>query len=543
MSRFWVKGLLVSAVAGGLLIAGSAFAADKHKRKAPEGDLDNGLGVYALHCAECHNPDRFGAQGPALLPENLKRLRPKKAFATIKNGRAATQMPAFKDKLSDKDIQDVVALIYQPLKELPVWGEDEIRKSRIVHNEMASLPAKPVFKADPLNLFTVVESGSHHVTILDGDKFEPLWRFKSRFALHGGAKYSPDGRYVYLASRDGWVSKYDLYSLKPVAEIRVGINTRNIAVSSDGKWVLAGNYLPHTLAVLNAEDMTLKEVIKVADQKGKQSSRVSAVYNAPPRTSFIVALKDLKEIWELTYDPDAPPIYGNFVHNYRPGQVEGTIVDQGLFSIRRIVLEDYLDDFFFDQAYSEVMGASRDGKSGKVYNLDVRKKIADLPLAGLPHLGSGITWDYNGHPVMATPHLKGSKDMTEGSVSVIDMKTWKTVKVIKTKGPGFFMRSHDKTPYAWTDVFFGPNKDILHVIDKRTLEIVKDINPAPGKTNAHVEFTRDGKYALVSIWEEKGALVIYDANTFEEIKRIPMDRPVGKYNVYNKITYEAGTSH
>ncbi len=105
------------------------------------------------------------------------------------------------------------------------------------------------------------------------------------------------------------------------------------------------------------------------------------------------------------------------------------------------------------------------------------------------------------------------------------------------------MRSHENTPYAWVDVFFGKNKDVLHVIDKRTLEIVKTVKPAPGKTAAHVEFTRDGRYALVSIWEMDGALVVYDANTLEEVKRIPMKKPSGKYNVYNKINLSSGTSH
>jgi DNA-binding beta-propeller fold protein YncE len=128
-------------------------------------------------------------------------------------------------------------------------------------------------------------------------------------------------------------------------------------------------------------------------------------------------------------------------------------------------------------------------------------------------------------------------------VSVIDMKTWRTVKRIKTLGPGFFMRSHENTPYAWVDVFFGKDKDAVHVIDKRTLEIVKTLRPAPGKTAAHVEFTKDGRFALVSIWEMQGALVVYDAATLEEVKRIPMVKPSGKYNVYNKITLSAGTSH
>ncbi|MBT3333520.1 MAG: cytochrome C oxidase Cbb3, partial [Rhodospirillaceae bacterium] len=117
------------------------------------------------------------------------------------------------------------------------------------------------------------------------------------------------------------------------------------------------------------------------------------------------------------------------------------------------------------------------------------------------------------------------------------------VKSITTKGPGFFMRSHENSPYAWVDVFFGPNRDLLHIIDKRSLEIVKTLQPAPGKTAAHVEFTKNGSHALVSIWDMDGALVVYDAKTLEEVKRLPMVKPSGKYNVFNKITFSDGTSH
>ena len=145
--------------------------------------------------------------------------------------------------------------------------------------------------------------------------------------------------------------------------------------------------------------------------------------------------------------------------------------------------------------------------------------------------------EYQGRPVLATPNLK------EGAVSVIDMKTWETIKRIDTLGPGFFMRSHEKSPYAWVDVFFGPNKDAVHVIDKKTLEVVKTLRPAPGKTAAHVEFTRDGKYGLLSIWDEEGAVSVYDGTTLKEIKRLPMNKPSGKYNVYNKTRYSEGTSH
>ena len=146
-------------------------------------------------------------------------------------------------------------------------------------------PTSRAFEADPLNLFLIVESGDHHVTVLDGDSFEPIHRFKSRHALHGGPKYSSDGRYVYFASRDGWVSKFDMYTLKTVAEVRAGINTRNLAVSADDRYVLVGNYLPHTLVLLDASDLTLIKVMPVEDDHGK-SSRVSAVYTRRTTREF-----------------------------------------------------------------------------------------------------------------------------------------------------------------------------------------------------------------------------------------------------------------
>ena len=37
--------------------------------------------------------------------------------------------------------------------------------------------------------------------------------------------------------------------------------------------------------------------------------------------------------------------------------------------------------------------------------------------------------------------------------------------------------------------------------------------------------------------------MVYDGSTLEEIKRIPMKKPSGKYNVHNKLTRSSGTSH
>jgi hypothetical protein len=139
---------------------------------------------------------------------------------------------------------------------------------------------------------------------------------------------------------------------------------------------------------------------------------------------------------------------------------------------------------------------------------------------------------------MATPNLR------EGVVTVADVGSWQKLKEIRTLGPGFFLRSHERSPYAWVDSMMSrEHRDTLQVIDKRTLEVVARLKPVPGRTLAHVEFDRHGRYVLASLWEDDGALIVFDAATLAEVKRIPMRKPVGKYNVYNKITRSEGTSH
>lgn len=507
------------------LLSGQAVAAD-----VPPPDAAS---LYRTHCASCHGNDRLGGIGPALLPESLERLRQQQAVETIRDGRTATQMPSFGNALSADEIRALAASLYVPVTPTPAWGEQDIRRSRVELAPPAPASDKPVFSGDPLNLFVVVESGDHHVSILDGDRLKLLTRFASHYALHGGPKFSPDGRFVYFASRDGWLSKYDLWRLTMVAEVRAGLNTRNAAVSSDGRFVMVANGLPRNLVVFDS-DLNLVKTIEATSLDGKTASRVSAVYDAPPRKSFVVAMKDMPELWEISYDEAAPPIHDGLVHDYKMGEA---IAKPGFLNPRRTPLEAVLDDFFFDQSYRQVMGASREGR-GQVVNLDIRRKIADLALPGMPHLGSGITFTWHGEPVMASTNLK------EGLVTVISMKDWRVIKQIPTRGPGFFLRSHSLSPYAFVDSMMSrDNKNVLQVIDKRSLEVVKEIRAPAGQTLAHVEFTRDGAYALASLWEQDGAVIVIDMKTLEEVKRLPMKKPVGKYNVWNKIQKDEGTSH
>lgn len=105
-----------------------------------------------------------------------------------------------------------------------------------------------------------------------------------------------------------------------------------------------------------------------------------------------------------------------------------------------------------------------------------RREIASLPLPGMHRIWVGHQLGTERpHRVVAIPHLN------EGRISVIDMEDWSLVKTIETSGPGFFLRSHDGTPYLWADVFTGDHKGEMRIIDKQSLEVVKGPETRTGK--------------------------------------------------------------
>ena len=103
------------------------------------------------------------------------------------------------------------------------------------------------------------------------------------------------------------------------------------------------------------------------------------MYTAPPRDSFVVALKDVKEAWELSY------------------------AGEPTFEPRRIEAADFLDDFSFTPDYRYLLATSRKAHGGQVIDLDNGQAVTDIPLPGMPHLGSGIYWKRDGKWVFATP--------------------------------------------------------------------------------------------------------------------------------------------
>ena len=68
---------------------------------------------------------------------------------------------------------------------------------------------------------------------------------------------------------------------------------------------------------------------------------------------------------------------------------------------------------------------------------------------------------------------------------------------------------------------------------------IEDLGPLPA-------YQREISGSLTNIpagAEVEMALLVIDAQTWEAVKRLPMRKPIGKYNLWNKLQRSEGTSH
>jgi mono/diheme cytochrome c family protein len=440
--------------------------------------LWGGEKLYMNHCSSCHGDDRSGKTAPPLFPPFLDRYSDAELEKMVKEGLPATQMPSYRD-LKDEDIKKIVSFMRKPA--VVGWEEEDIRKALILNGK----EGKPLKLQKIEDMIAVVERGKNRVWVMEGEEVLDDFEFRN---VHGGVKFSMDGKMFFVPARDGWIGRYDIRDGRFYGKVRTCIYLRNIALSRDGRFLIVSCWLPQNITVLDS--LTLKP-LKVFSVEGK----VSAIY-------------------ELHDD--------RAVFTFRDKPLIGVLNTRSL-KIDYIKIDEPVEDFFIDPSDRFIVGSSRNRKLLRVFDLDKGRMVFDHPIESMPHLFSASFWYHRGDFYFATPHIK------RGYISVWKMYEWDFVKKIETGGEGFLIRTNPGTPYLWLD----NGSDRVVLINKKGLS-VETLTPTAGKKAIHTEFSGDGRIAYVSVYDKDGEIVLYDSSTLKEIKRIKADLPVGKYNFVNK---------
>jgi nitrite reductase (NO-forming)/hydroxylamine reductase len=505
--------------------------------KAEPADNINGRSIKAFvssECGGCHNPKRTGATGPNITKERLTQgiknkegdfktsditgrpLTPfneQGVFAAIKLGRSGTSMPAWSTSenpigqpLSNGEIKAITNYLFnEPAPEEFKWPRAKMDNSHEVLVPKAEQPAEPTHEHPVDNLLLVTEREHFSVGVIDGTNLEVVDHLKAGARAHGYT-FGPDGRYAYNLGRDGWLYKYDLYSLEPVRKIRLGMDARGIAISDNGEHIMTGMYIPTQAVMVDADTLKVEKVIDTHDvasiSGGKTDSRICSVNDVKPEvgTYFLLALKEAGQIWRVNYAKEGFPVK-------KAGDV-GKILHDGFLRPDNKV-------FFL---------ASQNSNHVAALNVETMEIEAKIETGTKPHPGPGAIWHENGRTFAASPHIGDNKNV------IWDAHTYEVAGEVSSHGPGLFVRAREDMKYVWFDSVFPPKPNEI-TVHKRTppFEVVKRINE--GTMTLHPEPDNDGSHIFVSDWKE-GVVRVYDDETLEKVKTLTdLRTPTGIFSV------------
>ncbi|GAB4401320.1 MAG: hypothetical protein OHK0048_17810 [Rhodoferax sp.] len=164
------------------------------------------------------------------------------------------------------------------------------------------------------------------------------------------------------------------------------------AVSADGQWRLS--------VASGGGSLILQDALGMHHARWDFPERDSAAQQQPAhqpvllrdhaqRRSFVVAFGGARELWEISYDRKAAPIFDGWVHDY---QFNEGVARPGFLGVRKTRLTQALDDFCLDAQSPHVLGVARWQTQAQaqgtpstapelwVINLDIRRARAHWPL-------------------------------------------------------------------------------------------------------------------------------------------------------------------
>ncbi|MBU1657612.1 nitrite reductase [bacterium] len=539
-SKLFMSVAAMAVVSSGLLADTSAMDVEK---------------VFEKECQGCHGPNHEGGVGSDLRPGVIEKKNSYSLAEAILNGRPGTAMPQFKESFSKADADKMVDYLQSfKGKKITQLSLETVKEGWKSLNDRMALFSKYPHAADVkknTDIVFVTERDAARVVFLDGTTGKVLSKHPAGFAVHVTVTNKRQPRYAYSISRSGLVTMFDLNTpgQQKIAECQVGSESRGLAVSPDGKYLMAGNYVPGGAVLMDAmtlEPLKVYPTSSVIDPDGNiGSSRVAGIFDTPYGPYIAFALKDGGHVYIVDYSKPGFPIVGDIPNI-------GKILHDGFLNEGKEIGR-YL---FIASQGSDVVGVV-DFKTKSLVT-----KIYTGP-AAKPHPGQGSSW-YNEH---LGKQLGATVNMNLGQVTIWD-DNFDVVRQIPIGGGGLFIGTSEHTPFLWADNVLGgeDNWNKIHLINKQTLELDRIITVGTtkgtvtdpvthkelyswkvptvkdDKGNAvtprilHAEPANHGHWTMISEWNA-GRIGIYEAKTGNFVKYIEgLVTPTFTYSIEHRQT-------
>jgi len=499
---------LVMSVAAISVAASGAFAGMNYAK------------TYERECQGCHGPIHQGGVGADIRPKALKKKDDSTLQKIILNGVASTSMPAWKNQgFSNADAAGMVKWLRGwkntlHLK-LTLDGVHKTWKKLADVDQLAYDYPYATDVNDVKDISFATERDASLVDFIDSTTGKVLSRHKAGFAVHVTVTNKHNPRYAYSISRSGRLTMFDLAApgQPAVASVQVGQESRGLAVSPDGKYVIAGDYTPGGAVLCDAHTLEPLKVYDTSNVKliggGKGESRVAGIADTPYGPYFAMALKDAGSVFIIDYSKKGFPVVGK-AHNI------GKILHDCFLNENKG--PDYGRYFQIASQQSDLMG---------IVDFKTKKLVAKVHTGDKtkPHPGQGSSW-YN---ETLGKQLNATNNIRQGLVVIWESPKWDIVKKVKTAGGGLFVGTSEHTPWIWSDCVLGGEKNYnrVYLINKESLKTDKIIEV--GKHKGKLIDAKTGK--VLQTWDatqhQKIAMKEVASKISKE-KLVPMPSKIGK---------------
>lgn len=197
---------------------------------------------------------------------------------------------------------------------------------------------------------------------------------------------------AWAVGAGGLLRRISLDDGSRLAERHLARPVVDAVLSSEGGFLaLAIDNPPELVFVDRAGDE--RHRLPVSDMRGRLRSRAGAMIGAATRRSFLIALADLPEFWEVSHDLAAPEIPAGMIHDFQFR--EGAFVP-GFLNPRRIPVPAPATGLLTVSGGHEVLVTDRERT--RVFNLDARRATRmALPDGWMPVVPSGSSHPFE-HP-------------------------------------------------------------------------------------------------------------------------------------------------
>ena len=353
------------------------------------------------------------------------------------------------------------------------------------------------------DLGLIIERATGSVLVVDHSEHEILGRVEGLGDLsHASVVYSRDARYGYVFGRDGGLTKVDLLTRAVTDRIIQSGNSIGGAISQDGRYVAVSNYEPGGVNIFDSE--TLDTVVEIpafyTNAQGEQDQSKTVGLVDAPGNQFVFSLFEAGEIWTVDMHSHPP---GVTRHEAGKEPYDALITPDGRFYIAGLFGEDGLS----------MMDLWQPEQGAQTILPDYGRGEQRLPVYKMPHLeGWAIADGYAFVPAVG-----------RHEVLVADMEDWSMVQRIPVQGQPVFVMASPDNRQIWVS-FAHPKNDVVQVIDSRTREIIRTLEP--GKSVLHMEFTPRGEEVWVSS-RDSDRVTVYNTRTLDEVATLPAQKPSG----------------